>query len=1040
MLLSDVSVKRPVAAVVLSLLLCVFGIVSFNKLAVREMPDIESPVVSISTRYEGASATIIESQITSVLEDQLSGISGIDEISSTTRNSMSRITITFDLGYDLNTGVSDVRDAVARAQRSLPDEADDPVVFKNNGSGEASLYINLSSSEMDRTQLTDYVERVLIDRFSLISGVSSVDISGGLYKVMYVKLKPEQMAGRGVTTSDITSALRSENIESPGGEVRNDQIVMSVRTARSYNKAEDFEYLVVKRASDNTPIYLKDVADVYIGAENENSTFKSDGVVNVSMGIVPQSDANPLEVADLVHQEVENIQKFLPQGTRLAIDYDSTVFIERSIAEVYSTLFITGGLVILVLYIFIGQARATLIPAVTVPVSLISSFIAAYYFGFSINLITLMALILSIGLVVDDAIVVVENIFHHIENGEKPLLAAYKGTREVGFAVIATTLVLVMVFLPISFMDGMVGLLFTEFSVLLAMSVIFSSLIALTLTPVLGSKLLKANVKPNRFNLFIDQIFGRLELLYRRVLKGALKWQWAAPLIIVSCIGGSWGLMQQVPAQLTPSEDRGVIFAFVRGADATSYNRMAANMDIVEDRLMPLLGQGFLKSFSIQSPAFGGNAGDQTGFVIMILEDWNDRQVTAQQALGEVRKALAGMADVRVFPFMPGFRGGSSEPVQFVLGGSDYSELKTWAEKLEQIAEDSPYMEGSDINYSEKTPELVVSVDKQRAAELGISVQDISDTLEIMLGGKSETTFVERGEEYDVYLRGDENSFNNASDLSQIYMRTSSGELVTLDAVTKIEEVASSIRLSHYNKQKAVTITANLSDGYTLGEALDFLDQQAIELLPSDISVSYSGESKDYKENQSSILLVFALALLVAYLVLAAQFESFINPLVVMFTVPMGVFGGFLGLFLMGQGLNIYSQIGMIMLIGMVTKNGILIVEFANQLRDRGIEFEKAILDASSRRLRPIMMTAFTTLAGAIPLILSTGAGYESRVAVGTVIFFGMGFATFVTLFVIPAMYRLISQGTQSPGHVEAELNKELSHDVKARSSHGELN
>ncbi|WP_159738140.1 vibriobactin export RND transporter permease subunit VexH [Vibrio atypicus] len=1040
MLLSDVSVKRPVAALVLSLLLCVFGIVSFNKLAVREMPDIESPVVSISTRYEGASATIIESQITSNLEDQLSGISGIDEISSTTRNGMSRITITFDLGYDLNTGVSDVRDAVARAQRSLPDEADDPVVFKNNGSGEASLYINLSSSEMDRTQLTDYVERVLMDRFSLISGVSSVDVSGGLYKVMYVKLQPEQMAGRGVTTSDITSALRSENMESPGGEVRNDQIVMSVRTARSYSQVQDFEYLVVKRASDNTPIYLKDVADVYIGAENENSTFKSDGVVNVSMGIVPQSDANPLEVADRVHKEVEAIQQFLPEGTRLAIDYDSTVFIERSVAEVYSTLFITGGLVVLVLYIFIGQARATLIPAVTVPVSLISSFIAAYYFGFSINLITLMALILSIGLVVDDAIVVVENIFHHIENGEKPLLAAYKGTREVGFAVIATTLVLVMVFLPISFMDGMVGLIFTEFSVLLAMSVIFSSLIALTLTPVLGSKLLKANVKPNRFNLFIDRMFGHLESGYRALLKGALKWKWAAPLVIAACVGGSWGLMQQVPAQLTPSEDRGVIFAFVRGADATSYNRMSANMDIVEERLMPLLGQGFLKSFSIQSPAFGGNAGDQTGFVIMILEDWQDRDVTAQEALGQVRKSLAGIPDVRVFPFMPGFRGGSSEPVQFVLGGSDYPELKTWAEKLERLAEESPFMEGADINYSEKTPELVVTVDKQRAAELGISVADISDTLEIMLGGKSETTFVERGEEYDVYLRGDENSFNNAADLSQIYMRTASGELVTLDAVTKIEEVASSIRLSHYNKQKAVTITANLSNGYTLGEALDFLDQQAIEILPADISVSYSGESKDYKENQSSILVVFALALLVAYLVLAAQFESFINPLVVMFTVPMGVFGGFLGLFVMGQGLNIYSQIGMIMLIGMVTKNGILIVEFANQLRDRGIEFEKAIVDASARRLRPILMTAFTTLAGAIPLIISTGAGYESRVAVGTVIFFGMGFATLVTLFVIPAMYRLISASTQSPGHVEAELNRELSHDVKARTSHGELN
>ncbi|MGR5413824.1 vibriobactin export RND transporter permease subunit VexH [Vibrio astriarenae] len=1036
MWLSDVSVKRPVAAVVLSLLLCVFGFVSFTKLAVREMPDIENPVVTISSRYEGASATIIESQITSVLEDQLSGISGIDEISSTTRNGMSRITITFDLGYDLNTGVSDVRDAVARAQRSLPEEADDPIVFKNNGSGEASIYINLSSSEMDRTQLTDYIDRVLMDRFSLISGVSSVDVSGGLYKVMYVKLKPELMAGRGVTTTDITQSLRSENLESPGGEVRNDAITMSVRTARAYNTPEDFDYLVVKRASDNTPIYLKDVADVYVGAENENSTFKSDGVVNVSMGIVPQSDANPLEVAQLVRKEVEDIQKFLPDSTRLAIDYDSTIFIERSIAEVYSTLFITGGLVILVLYIFIGQARATLIPAVTVPVSLISSFIAAYYFGFSINLITLMALILSIGLVVDDAIVVVENIYHHIERGEKPLLAAYKGAREVGFAVVATTLVLVMVFLPISFMEGMVGLLFTEFSVLLSMAVIFSSLIALTLTPVLGSKILQANVKPNRFNRFVDRVFKRFENGYRWVLVRALKFKWAAPLVILACIGGSYGVMQQVPAQLTPSEDRGVVFAFVRGADATSYNRMAANMDLVESRLMPLLGDGFLKSFSIQSPAFGGNAGDQTGFVIMILDDWDERDLTAQQSLGEIRKALAGIPDVRVFPFMPGFRGGSSEPVQFVLGGSDYAELKDWAELLKQQAEESPLMEGAEIDYSEKTPELVVSVDRQRAAELGIAVSEISSTLEIMLGGKKETTYVDRGEEYDVYLRGDENSFNNAADLSQIYMRSASGELVTLDALTYIEEVASATRLSHYNKQKSVTVKANLSDGATLGAALDFLDQKAIEQLPSDISISYSGESKDFKENQSSVAMVFALALLVAYLVLAAQFESFINPLVVMFTVPMGVFGGFLGLFVMSQGMNIYSQIGMIMLIGMVTKNGILIVEFTNQLRDKGIEFEQAIIDASARRLRPIMMTAFTTLAGAIPLILSTGAGYESRVAVGTVIFFGMGFATLVTLFVIPAMYRLISVNTRSPGHVEAELNIEIDHDTKGRTAH----
>lgn len=1026
MLISDISVKRPVVAIVLSLLLCVFGAVSFSKLAVREMPDVENPVVTVMTTYEGASATIMESQITTALEDELTGISGIDEITSVTRNGMSRITITFDLDWDLTEGVSDVRDAVARAQRRLPDEANDPIVSKDNGSGEPSVYINLSSSVMDRTQLTDYAQRVLEDRFSLITGVSSVSISGGLYKVMYVQLKPELMAGRNVTTADIIASLKKENVETPGGEVRNDTTVMTVRTARLYYHPEDFDYLVVRTASDGTPVYLKDVASVFIGAENENSTFKSDGVPNLSLGIIAQSDANPLEVAKAAHKEVERIQQFLPEGTQLVVDYDSTVFIDRSITEVYNTLFITGGLVVLVLYIFIGQARATLIPAVTVPVSLISAFIAANFFGFSINLLTLMALILSIGLVVDDAIVVVENIFHHIEKGEDPLLAAYKGTREVGFAVVATTAVLVMVFLPISFMEGMVGRLFTEFSVMLAMSVIFSSIVALTLTPVLGSKILKANVKPNRFNLWIEGIFSQLECVYRVLVAKAVRFRFAAPVVILLCIFGSGLLMQSVPSQLAPQEDRGVIFAFVKGAEGTSYNRMTANMDIVEQRLMPLLGKGVIKSFSVQAPAFGGRAGDQTGFVIMQLEDWEERDINAQQALGVVSKALQGIPDVMVRPMLPGFRGQSSEPVQFVIGGSDYKELFKWAEVLQEEAIHSPMLEGADLDYAETTPELVVSVDRERAAELGISVSEVSETLEVMLGGRSETTFVERGEEYDVYLRGDENSFNSMADLSQIYMRSAKGELITLDSITHIEEVASAHKLSHTNKQKSITLKANLGEGYTLGEALDFLDATAIEILPSDISVSYTGESKDFKENQSSVLMVFGLALLVAYLVLAAQFESFINPMVVMFTVPMGVFGGFFGLFLTGQGLNIYSQIGMIMLIGMVTKNGILIVEFANQLRDRGIELEQAIIDASARRLRPILMTAFTTLIGAVPLIMSTGAGSESRIAVGTVVFFGMAFATFVTLLVIPAMYRLISGATHSPGFVEDKLNSAL--------------
>ncbi|WP_035386912.1 multidrug efflux RND transporter permease subunit [Ferrimonas senticii] len=1026
MLLSDVSVKRPVVAIVLSLLLMVFGLVSYSKLAVREMPDVDSPVVTVSTSYSGASATIMESQVTKVIEDQLSGISGIEELTSVTRNGMSRIIVTFQVGWDLVEGVSDVRDAVARAQNRLPDEANDPVVYRDNGSGDASIYVNLSSSIMDRTELTDYAQRSIEDRFSLISGVSAVDYYGALYKVMYVELDPSKMAGFGVTGNDIIAALKAENVENPGGEMRNDVLTMSVRTDRMYQTAEDFGYLQVRRADDGTAIYLQDVARVYVGAKNEDSTYKSNGEVNIGLGIIAMSDANPLDVAMAVRAEVEAIQSFLPEGTELFIDYDKTLFIENAIDEVYSTIMITAVLVILVLYLFLGQARVTLIPALTVPVSLISAFMAAYFFGYSINLLTLMALILAIGLVVDDAIVVVENIHHHMQQGKPPLLAAFDGTREVGFAVIATTLVLVMVFLPISFMDGMVGLMFTEFAVVLAMSVLFSSLVALTLTPVLGSKILTTKDKPNLLIRGVRRVISALEAGYRRLLVVVLKGRWLAPLVIIACIGGSALLLQKIPAELAPKEDRGILFAFVKGAEGTSYNRMSANMEIVEERMMGLLGQGLVRSFSIQTPAFGGRAGDNTGFVIIQLEDWRERTQTAKDALAVVAKQLKDIPDVMVRPMLPGFRGGSSEPVQFVISGSSYDELNRYALQLRDFANDSEQMTGADIDYAEQTPELVVRVDRARAAELGLSVTEIASTVEVMLGGKTETTFVDRGEEYDVYLRANERHFNSAADLSKIYLRSGTGLLISLDTVTYVEEVGAARMLSHYSKQKSITIKANLTPEGNLGDALTLLEDEAKRILPKEININYAGESADFKENQSSTAVVFGLALLVAYLVLAAQFESFINPLVVMFTVPMGILGGLAGLWLMGQGLNIYSQIGLIMLIGMVTKNGILIVEFANQLRDRGLGLEQAVIDAATRRLQPILMTAMTTLFGAVPLIFSSGAGYESRIAVGTVVLFGMAFATVVTLLVIPAMYRLISGNTHSPGFVADKLAEQI--------------
>ncbi|EPE37372.1 efflux RND transporter permease subunit [Candidatus Photodesmus anomalopis] len=1031
MWLSDVSIKRPVIAIVLSLLLVLFGIVSFLKLPVREMPDINTLSVTINTHYKGASASIIENQITSIIEKHLSNISGIDEITSSTRRGFSRILIKFRSDSNTNIIINDIRDRLASVRPLLPDKANDPILIKDEGLAEASLYINLSSSIMDRFLLTDYVNRVLIDRFNLISGVSSVHVFGGLQKVMYVKLIPDLMAARGVRTVDVINSLKNENIEHSAGQISNDAITMSVRVARSYNHVKDFNYLIVKYAHNNIPIYLKDVADVYIGNKNENSSFKSDGAVNVSMAIITQSDANPLEVSYLIKDELKKIQKFLPDGTRLDIDYDATLFIKRSIDEVYTTLFITIALVIFVLYIFIGQLGVTFIPALTVPISLISSFIVANYFGFSINLFTLMALILSIGLVVDDAIVVLENIFHHLEQGKSALVAAYRGVKEVSFAVIATTLILVMVFLPISFMDGIVGLFFKEFSVFLAMSVIFSSFVALTLTPVLSSKLLKPGVysEINTLTSFIMHKFSKLEFYYRNLLKYILKRKWIGPFSIISCICASFLLSIKLPSELLPVEDRGVILAFVRGSDSSSYHRISSSMNLIEDRLMPMLDQDFLKSFSIQSPAFSGLHGDQTGFIIMILKDWDKRILTVHQALDKVRQAFIDIPDVKISSFIPSFSSGLTKPIQFILSGSDYVELQELANILKYQAEISPFMEGVDIDYSEKTPELVITVDKKSVSALGINVSDIFHVLEVMLNGISETTFIERGEEYDVYLRGDDSSFNNVMDLSKIYIPTASGKLVVLNTIANIEEMTSSNRLSHYNRKKSITLTANISNGHTLGQALNFLEKKAIQIIPSDISINYSGESKEYKENRSNILIIFILSLFVAYLVLAAQFESFINPLVIIFTVPIGGFGGLLGLFLTNQGLNIYSQIGMIMLIGMVTKNGILIVEFANQLRDSGLSFEKAILNASERRLRPILMTSFTTIIASMPLILSTGPGHESRISVGTVIFFGMGVSTIITLFIIPAMYNLISASTKSPGYIAMQLNEELKND-----------
>jgi HAE1 family hydrophobic/amphiphilic exporter-1 len=611
--------------------------------------------------------------------------------------------------------------------------------------------------------------------------------------------------------------------------------------------------------------------------------------------------------------------------------------------------------------------------------------------------------------VVDDAIVVVENIHHHLQRGESPLMAAWHGTREVGFAVIATTAVLVMVFVPIAFMDGMVGRLFTEFAILLSLAVLFSSLVALTLTPAMGSWLMRAVDKPNALTATLDKGLGWVEERYRRVLGAVLRRAVWMPLVLLLCLGGIGALFGKLPASLTPTEDRGVLYVFVKGAEGTSIERMKRNMQQVEAAILPLLGKGVVQAMSFSTPAFG-RGGDQTGMAIIQLSDWAVRDETATEFGRSLSGRLAGIPDVMIRTFQPGFRGGSTAAVQFVLQGSDYGELNQQGLALKEAAAQSGLMQSPDLDYAEKTPELQVTIERERATQLGIPVSTIASSLQALLGGVSQTTYVDRGEEYDVYLRANQTQFNGISDISRIYLKAASGEMVSLSTLATVTQVASPQRLNHYQRQKAVTLTADVAPGHTLGEALDFLDGWAADHLPTGMSVDYAGESKDYRDNQGEMVLVFGLALLVVYLVLVAQFESLLTPAVVMMTVPLGIFGGLLGLWLTGQELSIYSQIGMIMLIGMVTKNGILIVEFINQLRQRGEGFEEAIIKGSVRRLRPILMTSLTAIIGAVPLMLSMGAGYESRMAVGTVVFFGLSLATLVTLLVVPAIYHLIAR------------------------------
>lgn len=1025
MIISDVSVRRPVFAAVISLLLMAFGAVAFDLLPLSEYPETDPPVVTIDTEYRGAAAAVVETRITQPIEERIAGIAGIESVSSTSGDGRSTIEIQFSLARDIDDAANDVRDRVSTVLKDLPREADSPVVAKQDASDRVILWLSLVSERMDRLELTDYGNRFVADRLATIDGVARVRVSGGLDYAMRIWLDRRALAARNLTVADIEAVLQRENVELPAGTIRSVERDFVVRLERGYRTAEDFRSLVVGKGSDGYLVRLGDVATVELGAAENRRQFRANGVPMVGIGIIKQSNSNTLAVARAVKAERDRIDASLPEGMHLLQSWDSSVYIESAILEVYITLGIAAALVMLVMLVFLGDLRAMLIPAATVPVSLIGTCIVLYFFGYSINLLTLLALVLAIGLVVDDSIVVLENIHRRIRAGESPLVAAFLGSRQVGFAVVATTLVLVAVFLPITFLQDQIGRLFAEFAVAMAAAVLFSMLVSLTLSPAMSVWMLRSGDGEHGFGMF----FQRAQLRYRLWLAAVLGRPGIALAVLVLMLGATAALYRALPEEFAPQEDRGSFFMFMNAPEGSSYEYTQRHVDQIESLLMPLVERGDIERMLMRVPGgFGGGQNFNQGLAIINLPHWDTGRPPIWDIMAEAGGLAATVPGVRAFPTMPQGLGGRFEkPLQFVIGGGTYEELAEWRDKILERVAKNPRIQSVDHDYKETKPQVRVHVDRDRAGDLGVSVETVGRTLETLLGSRRATRFTMNGEEYDVILEGLDEAKRTASDLSNIFVRApASGSLVPLASLVDIEEYAGADSLNRYNRTRAITIEANLAPGYALGDAITFMESSARELLPPRAVTDLKGESRELRRSGDSIYLMFLLSLLVVYLVLAAQFESFLHPLVIMLTVPLAVAGALLGLWLFGQTLNIYSQIGIIMLVGLAAKNGILIVEFANQLRAQGVSREDAVLDASVLRLRPIVMTSVTTVMGAVPLVLAAGAGAESRFVIGVVVVAGVIVSTLLSLLVVPLMYHWLTAWAPPPGVRMAELDAEL--------------
>ena len=1006
--ISETTVNRPVLAIVISLFLIILGLVSYDKLSIREYPDIDKPVVTVSTIYRGASAEIMERDVTQILEDSISGISDIKEITSESQNEFSSIKIEFNLSRDMDSAANDVREKVGRALSRLPRNADQPRVSKSDTDARAVMWIGFSSNQLTSIQLNDYLDRNIIDRLSILPGVASITIGGERKYAVRVWLNPNEMSARNITVNDVLTSINRENVEKPAGRLDSTNRELDLQMTSKLSSIDEFKNLLIKNI-DGKKIILDDVARIEVGAETERGFLRANGEDAIGLGIVRQTKSNVLKVADAVKRELKLIRPSLPENITMDIGYDQSVFVKESIFQVRLALFISMLMVIAVIFYFLRSPRATMIPAITIPISVVATFYVIYALGFSLNVLTFLALVLAIGLIVDDSIVVLENIKRRIDNGESVYDASILGTKQITFVVIATTIILISVFLPLSFMEGKTGRLFIEFGVVLSFAVIFSSIVALTLTPMLCSRLFKnsdvTNAEPEvitKFRKFYKNSLIQSQNNPKKV------YIFSIVVILVSLV-----LYQVTQKELAPTEDRGVFIIVVSTPEGSTLEYTDTIVKQVEEYLVPYKDNNEIKKlFAVVAPGFSGQPGAvNTAYLFATLTAWSDRR-HQKEIVAEIFPKLISIPGARVIAINPPSLGGSNfKPgLQLVISGNNYDDINQWGNILLKNTE-SMNFKNPNIDYKLTNPRINLSIDRDRAYELSISANDISTTIETLFAANKVTTYASDGLTYNVILQA-ENYFRMTPDnLDNIYIKSPISEsLIPISNLVSLNETSSSETLKRINRMPSTIFSASLLPGYPLGDALEEITNLTGQILPGNAKISFSGSSKEYFESGDSLLITIIFAVLVVYLVLSAQFESFRNPLTIILTVPVALTSGLYTLFLTGTSINVYSQIGFLMLIGLIAKNGILVVEFANQLRREGLAIEEAIIQSSMIRLRPVMMTTISTLLGAIPLVLSTGAGSESRYSMAIVVLGGIAISSLITLYLVPALYRQIEK------------------------------